>query len=39
MKELFQLNEGNVRASTYLYNTKNEIQRLLGAVEEMAKNE
>ncbi|MBN1682179.1 cysteine desulfurase [Candidatus Bathyarchaeota archaeon] len=36
MKELFQLNEGNVRASTYLYNTKTEIDTLLMAVEKIA---
>ena len=37
MKELFDLNEGNVRASTYLYNTKGEIDRLLGAIEEIVR--
>ena len=37
MKELFQLNEGNVRASTYLYNTKEEIEKLLSAVENIAR--
>jgi cysteine desulfurase/selenocysteine lyase len=36
MKELFSLNEGNVRASTYLYNTHAEIDRLLSAVKEIA---
>jgi len=36
MKELFRLNEGNVRASTYLYNTYEEIDRLLSAVKEIA---
>jgi len=36
MKELFQIKEGNARASTYLYNTKNEIEKLLSAVEEIA---
>lgn len=38
MKELFKLNEGNVRASTYLYNTVDEIDHLISAVEEMASN-
>lgn len=37
MKELFQLNEGNVRASTYLYNTLEEIDSLVSAVEEIAR--
>jgi cysteine desulfurase/selenocysteine lyase len=37
MKELFQLNEGNVRASTYLYNTLEEIDDLMLAVEEIAR--
>ncbi len=37
MKELFKTNEGNVRASTYLYNTNEEIDKLLKAVEEIAK--
>lgn len=37
MKELFKSNEGNVRASTYLYNTNEEIDKLLKAVEEIAK--
>jgi len=37
MKELFKLNEGNVRASSYLYNTKDEVEKLLAAVEEIAK--
>jgi cysteine desulfurase/selenocysteine lyase len=37
MKELFKLNEGNVRASSYLYNTKGEVEKLLAAVEEIAK--
>jgi cysteine desulfurase/selenocysteine lyase len=36
MKELFKLNEGNVRASTYLYNTEEEIDNLLSAVKEIA---
>jgi cysteine desulfurase/selenocysteine lyase len=38
MKELYQLNQGNVRASTYLYNTVEEIDHLISAVEEIAKN-
>ena len=37
MKELFNLNEGNVRASSYLYNTKEEVEKLVAAVEEIAK--
>jgi cysteine desulfurase/selenocysteine lyase len=37
MKELFKLNEGNVRASSYLYNTKGEVEKLIAAVEEIAK--
>ncbi|MCW4013881.1 MAG: cysteine desulfurase [Candidatus Bathyarchaeota archaeon] len=37
MKELYQLNQGNVRASTYLYNTVEEIDHLISAVEEIAK--
>lgn len=37
MKELFKINEGNVRASSYLYNTKDEVEKLLAAVEEIAK--
>jgi cysteine desulfurase/selenocysteine lyase len=37
MKELYQLNQGNVRASTYLYNTIEEIDHLISAVEEIAK--
>ena len=37
MKELFSLNEGNVRASSYLYNTKAEVEKLVSAVEEIAK--
>ena len=36
MKELFHLPEGNARASTYLYNTLDEIEKLLGAVEDIA---
>jgi len=36
MKELFGLPEGTVRASTYIYNTPEEIELLLGAVEEIA---
>jgi cysteine desulfurase/selenocysteine lyase len=35
MKELFRLPEGTVRASTYLYNTPDEIELLLGAVEDL----
>ena len=38
MKELYHLNQGNVRASTYLYNTVEEIDHLISAVEEIAKN-
>jgi cysteine desulfurase/selenocysteine lyase len=37
MKELFRLNEGNVRASTYIYNTEEEIDHLISAVEKIAK--
>ncbi|HEX9914500.1 MAG TPA: cysteine desulfurase [Candidatus Bathyarchaeia archaeon] len=37
MKELFKLNEGNARASTYLYNTVGEIETLIAAVEDIAK--
>lgn len=37
MKELFDMPEGNARASTYLYNTPEEIDVLLGAVETIAK--
>ncbi|MBN2335105.1 cysteine desulfurase [Candidatus Bathyarchaeota archaeon] len=37
IKELFQLNEGNARASTYLYNTVEEIDALVAAVEEIAR--
>ena len=37
MKELYKLNEGNVRASTYLYNTVEEIDHLISAVEEIAR--
>lgn len=36
MKELYHLNQGNVRASTYLYNTVEEIDHLISAVEEIA---
>jgi len=36
MKEVFNLPDGNVRASTYLYNTTDEIEKLLGAVEDLA---
>ena len=37
MKEIFMLPDGNARASTYLYNTMDEIDRLLGAVEDIAR--
>ena len=37
MKELYGLPDGNVRASTYLYNTLDEVEVLLGAVENIAK--
>jgi cysteine desulfurase/selenocysteine lyase len=37
IREVFHLPEGNVRASTYLYNTLGEIEKLLGAVEDIAK--
>jgi cysteine desulfurase/selenocysteine lyase len=37
MKELFDMPEGNARASTYLYNTPDEIDVLLGAVEDISK--
>ena len=37
MKELFRLNEGTVRASTYIYNTLEEIDALVTAVEEIAR--
>jgi cysteine desulfurase/selenocysteine lyase len=37
IKELFNLNEGNVRASTYVYNTMDEIEKLLTAVEEITR--
>ena len=37
MKELFGLPEGTTRASTYIYNTPEEIERLLGAVEDIAR--
>ena len=36
MKEVFNLPDGNARASTYLYNTTDEIEKLLGAVEDLA---
>jgi cysteine desulfurase/selenocysteine lyase len=36
IKELFRLNIGNVRASTYLYNTLEEIDQLLNAIEDIA---
>ena len=37
IKELFKLHEGNARASTYIYNTLEEIDALVTAVEEIAK--
>jgi cysteine desulfurase/selenocysteine lyase len=37
MKELFRLPEGMVRASTYVYNTVDEIELLLGTVEDLAR--
>lgn len=37
MKELLGLPEGTARASTYLYNTLEEIELLLGAVEDLAR--
>jgi cysteine desulfurase/selenocysteine lyase len=37
MKELFRLPEGTVRTSTYIYNTVDEIELLLGAVEDLAR--
>jgi len=37
MKELFGLPEGTVRASTYIYNTPEEVELLLGAVEEISR--
>lgn len=36
MKELFGLPEGTARASTYLYNTLDEVESFLGAVEDLA---
>jgi cysteine desulfurase/selenocysteine lyase len=36
IKELFKLSEGNARASTYLYNTAEEMEIFLGAVEDIA---
>jgi cysteine desulfurase/selenocysteine lyase len=36
MKELVGLPEGTARASTYLYNTLNEVEMFLGAVEDIA---
>ena len=35
IRELFNLNEGNVRASTYVYNTLDEIKRLISAIEDI----
>ena len=37
IKELFRLKEGNARASTYIYNTLEEIDALVSAVEEIAR--
>jgi cysteine desulfurase/selenocysteine lyase len=37
MKEIFKLNEGNIRASSYLYNTVEEIDQLISAVEEIVR--
>ena len=37
MKELFGLPDGNARASTYIYNTLEEIDVLLGAVEDISR--
>jgi len=37
MKELLHQKEGTVRASTYFYNTKEEIEKLLSTVSEIAK--
>jgi len=37
IKELFKLHEGNVRASTYIYNTLEEIDALVTAVEDIAR--
>ncbi len=37
MKELFKLPEGTVRASTYIYNTVDEVEKLLGAVEDISR--
>jgi cysteine desulfurase/selenocysteine lyase len=37
MKELYGLPDGNVRASTYIYNTLEEVDLLLSAVEEISK--
>jgi len=37
IKELFSLSEGNVRASTYVYNTLDEIEKLISAVEEIVR--
>ena len=36
MKELFRLPEGTARASTYLYNTLDEVEKFLGGVEDIA---
>lgn len=37
IKELYRLNEGNVRASTYIYNTLEEIDKLVSAIDEISK--
>jgi cysteine desulfurase/selenocysteine lyase len=37
IKEFFNLSEGNVRASTYVYNTLDEIEKLISAVEEIVR--
>ena len=37
MKELLNRREGTVRASTYFYNTKEEIEKLISTVDEIAK--
>ncbi|TRO49351.1 cysteine desulfurase [Candidatus Bathyarchaeota archaeon] len=37
IKELFKLHEGNVRASTYIYNTLEEIDALVTAIDEIAR--
>jgi selenocysteine lyase/cysteine desulfurase len=37
MKDLLNLPEGTARASTYLYNTLEEVELFLGAVEDIAR--